>query len=313
MLGAGLAHRRARRLRGGLALLLALLATGLPARPIAAGAPIDVCTFLPPGLPTVDPYDENEGCGAYDHAWPDILDAWSLSISWYGNSLNETPAGSVREAARNLGLAEPPASGEVAVEGESNDPGYGEGTHHVIIFARGEYKVSLYGRPVETAKGQGYARVIDANILASTGPGCMVEGNVVDSIGAAVADIHVRLHAGGEQRDTSTDAAGHYRFPPIAAGGAFDPARDELNVELIAEGMDQLGSAPRFQIYSKQLLGGLTSDPFKIAQGVSCSRDFDLRSLPASYSAKDPDLALWPDVIESYQQTWTSCRPADAL
>jgi hypothetical protein len=299
-------------------LFLPLLLVGASIGPVAAGDEDEYadeaaqsCSFLPPNLPTVSPFKDTGGCSAYDKAWPDIVDAWSLSISWYGNVIGNTPAGDVQRLGQELALPATTAYGEAAVEGESDDPGYGDGTHHVIEFARGLYVVHVIGRPADAAKGQAYAKLIDQNILASMAPGCRIEGTATDFFGLPVVDIRVRLHAGTVVRNGSTDKAGHYEFPTPTAEAGFNPATDKVSVELVAEGVDQLGASIRFQVFSKQFLGGVITDAFQPAAGADCKRDFDFHSLPAAYTAKDPDIPLWPDVIEMYQQTWRAWQVAE--
>jgi hypothetical protein len=288
-------------------LLLPLLLVALSFGHVSAVDPLDSCVFLPPNMPTISPDLENRACQAFDKAWPDVQDAWWISIGYYGNS-DQKPADVVRILEQEVGLPKVTDYGDVAVEGDTDDTRFNTGgspTHRVIGFGRGLWYVSLVGRPADAAKGQAYARLIDQNILA-TMAGCVVEGTVTDSFGAPVPDIHVRLHLGEERRDTTTNATGDYEFP-----GATTSAN--VSVELIPERQDPANSSTLFQVYFEQRLGSIRTDSFELTDGADCARDFDMRNIAPEYQATDPDETLWPDLIELYQQTWRAWRLSELL
>ncbi|MCU1365687.1 MAG: hypothetical protein JWN39_1326, partial [Ilumatobacteraceae bacterium] len=145
-------------------------------------------------------------------------------------------------------------------------------------------------------------------------PACSIMGDVIDAFGDPVPDIHVHVSAGGLRLDTSTLADGSYSFAEIGddpGGGVFDPRTDQVRVSLFSE--EQSHSPQRFIVGYRQKGPILNTAPFLIPDDGDCRFDFDMRSIPASYTSKVAPITDWPAVVQIYQGIHQAWELADQL
>lgn len=146
---------------------------------------------------------------------------------------------------------------------------------------------------------------------------CTVHGTVLDSFGQPVPGIRIRLALGVSLLNTATDERGAYAFSKaaLARARAVDRSGGLMSVDLMSE--EWAHDPGRFTVLARQVGGVLRSDRFTASDGGDgnggCRRDFDLRSLPAEYTAVNPAREQWPDLVEIYQRTQQAWTLADRL
>jgi hypothetical protein len=139
---------------------------------------------------------------------------------------------------------------------------------------------------------------------ASSAGRCDITGRVTDVNGSAVRGLHVQLVAseGAAPVHVSTDQSGKFRidFAGDAAGAA---------VSLVPE---EYGHSPnRFKVFYGDELPELALTP---AAGANpCERNFDLWNIGEGFTSSGAPLAVWPDLVQIYQNTWKAWALADLL
>jgi hypothetical protein len=252
-----------------------------------------------------------------------------------------TTSGDVKDDALVLHPSEPDPNGNFLIaDGSGGTIGYSSDYHSGPYATPAEVCAAAAGRPggeflssfsgsapsvdcVALAGGDTTTTTTDpasstatlATVPSSTEPPatCTVRGNVTDYFGAPVPDIHISLRAGQVQLETSTLDDGSYQFPKIGDDptSGFDPAAEPVTVALISE--EWTHQPQRFVVYHRQRGASLRADPFLIGDNGDCRRDFDMRSIPSSYTSIGPPIDEWPDMTQIYQGIHRAWSLADML
>lgn len=123
---------------------------------------------------------------------------------------------------------------------------------------------------------------------------CEITGVVSDHRSKPVSGVHVQLSGPGLLLDTTTDAAGKYRFADFVTGRSFDPATDKAQVSMFME------QPNRFQFFHKTEPVEQRSVQFDVNTPSECKRDF---TTPGSYQTMVPnDASGFKDLWAIYRQ-----------
>ncbi len=135
---------------------------------------------------------------------------------------------------------------------------------------------------------------------------CQVSGRVTDVAGSPVPGIHVQLAPGDglATDDTATGPDGRYQFDAPASP-------QTAMLRLIPEEYAHTPSRMRVMFGEDE---AVLSQPLTGSQtGSLCERNFDMWSLTGAMTSEGPDLKLWPDLVQLYQNFHRAWDLADQV